>query len=423
MTTSPTLAPQQQAAYDTATTTDRSLLITGNGGTGKSFLLEQIKKKKHLTVTASTGIAAINVGGCTIHSWTGLGIGNIPVDKLIQKLRRDERDFKSPKLQRLIDCRVLAIDEISMLEGGYFTLIDELLRKACFTDLPFGGKQLIMLGDFLQLPPISRDSIPKFVFETPAWHALDPEVHMLTQTFRQADQEFANILNDIRLGQLTEEGRRLLNECFTREDPEPTKPGVILHTHNEGCDDINRQGLEQCVAQGAKLKVYTSKDTGITPTHIQQLDKNCLAPFALSLCPGARVMLLKNLDTYSGLANGSMGIVQKCFDDEVWVEFDNGTTQSVKRATWELLDGEELLAQRSQIPLRLAWAVTVHKSQGMSLDKVYCHLDKCFSPGQAYVALSRARNREGLFIRGSTQIKINANLRAVNFYRQHANAN
>lgn len=414
-----TLSPEQQRAYDTVINTNRSVLITGNGGTGKSWLLEQIKKKKQVAVTASTGIAAVNVGGSTIHSWSGLGIGTVPIDKLLSKLRRDEKDYNSSKLQRLIDCQTLAIDEVSMLEGGYFTLLDQFLRAVMYSDMPFGGKQLILLGDFLQLPPISRTSIPKFVFETPSWMELDPEVCMLTKTFRQEDQEFADILNAIRLGKLDDKGRGLLNECYTRADPEPKKPGIVLHTHNEGCDQINQQGLDQCVSQGARLKQYAAKDSGVSQHHIQSLDKNCLAPYNLSLCIGARVMLLKNLDTYSGLANGSMGIVSNLHDDEVWVDFDNGVSTSVKRMDWELKEGEELLARRSQIPLRLAWAVTVHKSQGMSLDKVYCHLDKCFSAGQAYVALSRARNREGLYLKGSTHIKIAANPRAVQFYQQH----
>ena len=413
------LSDQQQKAYDTVVNTNRSVVITGVGGAGKSYLLNEIKKKKSVATTASTGIAAINVGGATIHSWSGLGIGNVPIDKLLNKLRRDERDYNNSKLQRIIDCQTLAIDEISMLEGGYFTLLDQFLRQACFTDHPFGGKQLIMLGDFLQLPPISRDSIPKFVFETPSWLELDPEVHMLTKSFRQEDQDFADVLGEIRMGILSDRGKQLLNDCFLRQDSEPTKPGVVLHTHNEGCDQINQHGLDQCITQGARLREYPAKDWGVSPTHIQQLDKNCLAPYRLAMCQGARVMLLKNIDTYGGLANGSMGVVQNVMDNEVWVDFDNGTSTSLKNATWELRDGEELLASRDQIPLRLAWAVTIHKSQGMSLDKVYCHLDKCFSQGQAYVALSRARSREGLYIKGSTNIKISANPRAVQFYKQH----
>lgn len=416
----PTLSPEQQVAFDDVVNERRSCLITGNGGTGKSFLLDSITETlwKHNVinaVTASTGIAALNVSGATIHSWSGLGIGHRPTEQIAAIIRARARDFNNPTLSRVRRCECLFIDEISMLDGRFVDKLSALMSELRDDDAPFGGCQVVFLGDFLQLPPVTRD-IPQFAFECKAWQAINPPVHLLTKTFRQEDQQFSSTLNDVRMGRTTPAVRDLLNECFTRDDPDPDKPGIILHTHNAGCDKINVEGLEKLLDAGADSREYDAVESDKAEQFAQQLDKTCLAPRRLHLAVGARVMLLKNIDPTGGLANGSLGTVTRVYPSAVHVKFDNGRSQELQRHKWELFDGDEVLATRSQIPLRLAYAVTVHKSQGMTLDKLYCHLDKCFSPGQAYVALSRARSREGLFIRGGTSININANARAVQFY-------
>lgn len=413
-----TFSPEQQATFD-AVKAGRSSLCTGNAGTGKSVLLNAIREEMPVAVTASTGIAALNVGGATIHSFTGLGIGKYPVDKIISNMLRAEEQYNDKTYDKLRKLRALAIDEISMLEGTYFELVDELFRKIKGSEEPFGGVQVIMFGDFLQLPPINKTGIARFPFETEVWRNLAPDVHMLRKTFRQEDQEFADILNDIRMGTLTPKGVAMLNERFTAVDPDPSKPGIILGTHNDGCDHKNLIELRKLEARGEKVWSYKAQDTGKHHTFIEQLDRNCIAPTLLNVCVGARVMLLKNIDTYGGLANGSLGTVIKCIEGEIHVMFDNGRSVDLRKNTWKLSNGEELLAERAQIPLRLAWAVTVHKSQGMSLAKLEAHLDKCFAQSQAYVALSRARTREGLFLRGTKSIKISVNPKAVQFYKQY----
>lgn len=413
------LGAEQQEVYDAVVNDNQSVMLTGNGGTGKSHTLNAIVENHPTVVTASTGIAALNIGGATIHSWTGLGIGTTPLEKLYKRMREQEREYKDTRLERIRKCECLAIDEISMIEGEFFDLINAWLKLVCDNTLPFGGKQLILSGDFLQLPPIKRAGIARFAFETESWKELNPKVFMLRKTYRQASQEFADILNDIRLGKLTQEGKALLNECFTQVDQDPERPGIELHTHNEGCDLINDKELAKVVAAGEPARTYYAKDTSKVPMFAEALDKNCLAPKVLTLCVGARVMLLKNIDPFNGLANGSLGTVIEMHNKEVHVEFDNGASCALSPETWDFFQGEESVAQREQIPLRLAWAVTIHKSQGMSLDKVYCYLDKCFAQGQAYVALSRATSREGLFLRGGTQIKIAANPRAIKFYQEN----
>lgn len=391
-----------------------SVCITGKGGTGKSYLLDVIQELLGCTVTASTGIAALNVGGATIHSWSGLGIGRISGERLVAIMRNKARQYNDGTLDRLKNVKRLAIDEISMLEGDFVEKLDELLRIVRENDSPFGGTQMLFLGDFLQLPPIKHNGIPRFAFETQPWKDLGVKVCMLNKCFRQKDQEFADLLDDIRNGNVTSEVVSYLNSRFIAIDPDPAHPGLIIHTHNAGCDQINAEGLSQT---DGKEQVYTARDTCVHESFAAQLDKNCLASKSLTLREGCRVMLLKNLDTYGGLVNGSMGTIERVHRSEVHVKFDGKDySTEIVGAEWEITDGDDILATRKQIPLRLGYAVTVHKSQGMSLNKLYAHLDKCFSPGQAYVALSRATTPEGIFLRGSANLNIMANSRAVDFY-------
>lgn len=408
-----TLGDEQRTAFE-AVEQGHNVLITGNAGTGKSHLLNGISQFLNVNVTASTGIAALNVSGATIHSWSGLGLGRLAVPLLVFKLKQKERDYNDTTLARLRACKRLAIDEISMLDGRYLEHVDELLKLVNENDKPFGGVQMIFLGDFLQLPPVVPGGVPQFAFESNSWRNAAVEVHMLNKCFRQDNQQFADMLSEIRMGRVTPEIVSFLNERFTAVDPDSDHPGLIVHTHNDGCDKINVEGLRSIDGEPT---TYTATDTGEHQMFIDQLDKNCLASRQLTLKVGARVMLLKNLDVYNGLANGSMGTVTRLTRGEAHILFDGRDYPTeICRAEWEVTNGTEVLARRRQLPLRLGYAVTVHKSQGMSLDKIYAHLDKCFSPGQAYVAMSRARTAEGLFLRGGKNVNIMANSRAVDFY-------
>lgn len=409
------LSPEQRAAYD-AVAAGQSVCITGPGGTGKSHLLNGLRDYLSVRVTASTGIAALNVGGSTIHSFAGLGYGDKPAEEILKSLEYKQAKFNDGTLDRLQKVQRLAIDEVSMMSAELLDTLSDLLKLARMDFSPFGGVQMIFLGDFLQLPPVVKKGVVRFAFEATDWKNV--KLYQLTKTFRQSDQQFADILNEIRLGKLSPAGVSLLNSRFNAPDPEPEKLPLVLHTHNAGCDELNMDGLLQILHH--EPTTYPSSDSGVNPAFIDQLDKNCLAPKVLALKPTCRVMLLRNLDVLGGLANGSLGTVTELERDRVIVDFDDVGPHQLDRATWEITDGEKSLAKRVQFPLRLAYAVTVHKSQGMTLSKLRAHLSNCFAPGQAYVALSRAKSIPGLFLTGSLNINITAAEKAVKFYQQHA---
>lgn len=397
----------------------RNVLITGSAGTGKSTLLRALQDELSMPVTASTGIAAVNVGGLTIHSWAGLGLAKAPATDIAKNMRADSY-FK------IRDTKRLAIDEISMISAELFTKIDQVFQLVRGCKLPFGGMQLVLFGDFLQLPPVIRQEQNEllqrevFAFESPSWKAADFKTHLLTKVFRQKDENFSSVLNSIRFGEVTPDVSNLLNSRFNAVDKNPKLEPVIVHTHNADVDSINAYRLSK---MDGEEEVFESFDTG-QPGPLAMIDKHCLAPRVLTLKLGAQVMLLCNINPEAGLANGSVGTVtgfSRCDSGPlVRVFFNNGEELHVGVHKWEILDGKKVVAARRQIPLRLAWAITAHKSQGMTLDKIQVFLAKCFECGQAYVALSRARTADGLFVANGSKQSIKAHPLAVDFYRNCA---
>lgn len=395
----------------------KNLLITGAAGTGKSTLLRELRERFDIPVTASTGIAAVNVGGLTIHSWAGLGLGKGTPAEIVANMGQ-------PAYLRILQASRLAIDEVSMISAELFEKLDSVFKHVRHSPQPFGGVQIILFGDFLQLPPVQKSDAGAlirreevFPFESEVWKLGDFRTHYLTKVFRQRDERFSGILNQIRVGNVSPEVSGLLNERFNAEDQNPLLEPVVIHTHNSSVDAINIDRLSKIESEE---KAFVAHDWG-SPSVVKMLDKNCLAPSTLRLKVGAQVMLLTNINTEAGLANGSVGTVVKFLEADgeprVQVFFNNGETLAVGKAKWEIKDGKTVLAYRSQIPLRLAWAITAHKSQGMTLDKVRVYLAKSFEYGQAYVALSRARTVEGLFIADGSRASIKAHPKAVEFYQ------
>lgn len=394
-----------------------NILITGSAGTGKSTLLRELKSRipETLPVAASTGISAINVSGMTIHSWAGIGLGTDSAAVIAKRLMEN----KNEAYFRIKNYKRLAIDEISMISGKLFNLLNEVFQIVRKSDAPFGGMQMILIGDFLQLPPVIKraedEEQGKFAFESTAWRAAGIKVAMLTRVFRQSDEAFSTALNEIRVGEPSDAARALLNARYRVHDEFSHIEPVLVHTHNVDVDSANADRL---AAEPGDSEYFQARDTG-RPGPLATLQANCLAPETLELKIGAQVMLLKNVDVPGGLANGSIGKVTE-FSKTLklpTVTFPNGRIFQADFDKFEIKDGGEVLACRSQIPLRLAWAITVHKSQGMTLDKIKVHLANVFEDGQAYVALSRARTAEGLFIQSGSRKNIRANRAAVEFYR------
>jgi ATP-dependent exoDNAse (exonuclease V) alpha subunit len=402
------LSPEQQEVIRLVKNGE-NVLVTGSAGTGKSTLLRALSQElKYLPITGSTGVSAVNVQGLTIHSWAGIGFGEQPVDKILDELRPICK-------KRIQKAKRLAIDEISMIHGDVLDLLNELFQKVRKNPAPFGGIQMIFFGDFLQLPPVTKEDMPqKFAFQADSWKKGAVKTCLLTEVFRQEDAMFSRVLNDVRIGNITAEVRAVLDARINQDSSKNRVEPIIIHTHNGTVDNENRKKLDQIKEQHRE---WRSRDQGQMGP-LNTLQRNCLAPEVLVLKKGAQVMLLWNIATEEGLANGSLGVITGFCEETglpiVW--FQNGSEDRIERRTWTITHGEEVLASRSQIPLRLAWAITAHKCQGMTLDSVKVSLSKSFSPGQAYVALSRCRTLEGLYIQDIDYNRITAHPDALAFY-------
>ncbi len=370
--------------------------ITGAAGSGKTHLLnEYIKFLKNggveVGVTASTGIAATHMGGMTIHSWSGLGIKDNLTEYDLEEL-----ETKKYLQDRLKNTSVLIIDEVSMIHHFRLDLIERIARHLKKNQLPFGGMQVILCGDFFQLPPVSRFGEPEafFPYRSETWKKLNLKICYLEEQFRHKDDKFIKILNGIRNNSLSEDSIFNLKGRFNavlKDGFEPTK----LHTHNIDVDSINDAELNKLPGQ---MFTYQMDSKGRSPLVIA-LKKSCLAPDVLRLKKGAKVMFVKN-NFEEGYANGTLGKVIECDYSGVKVMLTSGKIITPEKVSWVVEEEGKRKAEIIQFPLRLAWAITIHKSQGMSLDAVEVDLSKSFERGMGYVALSRVRSLEGLRLVG-----------------------
>lgn len=373
----------------------KSALLTGAAGTGKTHLLNNFIAQsraagKKVSVTATTGLAATHLGGNTIHSWSGLGIHDHLPDNFFERVSKTRRDLISKT-------DVLIIDEISMLHDFRLDMLDEALRGIRESDQPFGGIQLVMSGDFFQLPPINRGDSRGggFVVYSRVWDELQPAVLYLKQQYRQDEGALLEILTALRQGDVR---RRHAETLLARVDEQPETSDITeLHTVNIDVDSINHRRL---AGLDGDEREYEQSTTG-SKIYVESLQRSVLAPQKLVLKKGALVMAVKNAVDRK-YANGSIGTVVdfEPLTDYPIVEFRNGREVTMVPDAWELRDGERKRASISQIPLRLAWAITVHKSQGMTLDAAKIDLRKAFVEGMGYVALSRVRDIENLYLYG-----------------------
>lgn len=373
----------------------RSALLTGAAGTGKTHLLNTFiaqarKRGKKVSVTATTGLAATHLGGNTIHSWSGIGVSDHLPNNFFERLSKTRRDVISKT-------DVLIIDEISMLHDFRLDMIDKVLRTVRENDQPFGGIQLVMSGDFFQLPPVNRPNEQGggFVVYSDAWQELQPAVLYLERQYRQNDERLLEILTALRTGDVR---RRHVEVLLARTEIEPPDDDITeLHTVNVDVDDINIQKLAELPGEE---RSYQQTTTG-SKIYVENLQRSVLAPENLVIKLGALVMAVKN-SPQKLYANGSIGTVVdfEPLTEYPVVEFRDGRRVTMVPDAWELRDGERKRASISQVPLRLAWAITVHKSQGMTLDAAKIDLRKAFVEGMGYVALSRVRDLDNLYLYG-----------------------
>lgn len=375
--------------------TGANVFLTGEPGAGKTYVINQYinfleAAGLHVAVTASTGIAATHIGGMTIHSWSGVGIKDY--------LSPADLDFIASKekvVKRVKATQVLVIDEISMLDGKILNSVDKILRTIRNSEEPFGGIQVVCIGDFFQLPPVTRQGdIMTYAFMSEAWLSLKPLICYLSEQHRQADEIFLGLLGSIRKNEIEEEHYTLLEEQkeIGYEDVEPTR----LYTHNADVDLVNNEKLAELPG---KIRKFAMEGKGGKPL-IEGLMKNCLSPQMLELKEDAMVMCTKN-NFEVGYVNGTLArVIEFATDGSPVIETTDGKRITMETTSWEIKEDDKTLAQITQYPLRLAWAITVHKSQGMSLDAAEIDLSRAFVYGQGYVALSRVRSLEGLKVLG-----------------------
>ncbi len=381
--------------------TGANVFLTGEPGSGKTHTVNEYIRylREHdinPSITASTGIAATHVGGMTIHSWSGIGI-----KKELSERDLDELESRESLVKRLSSAKVLIIDEISMLDGKLLGLVDLVCRTLRHNEDAFGGLQLVLVGDFFQLPPIARlgEAPAQFCFDSRVWERLTPIVCYLSEQHRQEDFTFLATLGAIRRGEVEESVYECLEERRTPPDEHPE--GVPrLYTHNKDVDSENTSALGKIATESETFYMTTQGKPGA----IETLKRGCLSPEVLELKEGASVMFTKN-SFDAGYVNGTLGTITGFDVDTLYpiVTTREGGVITATPAEWALEDGGKTLAKIIQIPLRLAWAITVHKSQGMSMDAAIIDLSRAFEYGQGYVALSRVRTLAGIHLLGVNQ--------------------
>ena len=404
----------QQRAVDLAAS-GKSFFLTGAGGTGKSYVIRSIvnalnRNQKDVALTAMTGCAALLLGrgAKTLHSWAGIGLGKETASTIITKIKKS---FKAKKNWMAADA--LIIDEVSMMTPELLDKLDEIGRgvRRNQSTKPFGGLQMILVGDLYQLPPVNKSGQEdhRFVFEANVWRTSIEDSVILRTVHRQSDPVFLKVLEEARAGRLSEESIRILesrrNTDWKKLEIKPT----LLFTRRADVEEINMAQLKKCKGGDITFKaktVYSPAPFAQRATDqesqwaTEKMDKSGSYVPELTLRVGAQVMLLTNMDVEHGLVNGSRGVIEKFCegpDPFPMVKFRNGEVIIIQPATWASEDVEGL--QREQIPLRLAYAITIHKAQGATLDCALIDIgDNTFEYGQAYVALSRVRSLDCLYI-------------------------
>ncbi len=394
MVSSPVLSTCQQKASDILNQTADNVFITGLAGTGKSFLMREFLKGrdfKEYPVVASTGVAALLAGGRTFHSFFGLGILEGPIDKIIDKASRNQ-----PLKKRLKEAKCIIIDEVSMLPGLALDCAEAICRKVRESTKPWGGLRIIAVGDFAQLPPVTKsENTRPWAFLSESWEMSEFKSVTLRTMLRSEDQNFLNILNFIRAGEVNDEVTQYLNSKIDEDYGSQDKPFLFSRRHE--VDNFNEAKLGLI---DNPLKEFKTAYFG-NEMAILQLKKIMPIPDKLQLKKNALVMIRVNDPQYR-FVNGSLGVIKDIDDDVLTVELKRrGRLVEIKPMSFSILDSEgEPLATAKNFPVNLAYATTIHKAQGATLDEMVTDLRRLWEPGHAYVALSRLRSGSGLTLVG-----------------------
>jgi len=429
-------------ASDLVKNTNISLFLTGKAGTGKTTFLKHIQNTsiKKMVIVAPTGVAAINAGGVTMHSFFQLpflpfvkdanhGFGQIECVNRYTHFKNVK--FNKEKIELLNELDLLIIDEVSMLRADMLDCIDETLKYYRRNQIPFGGVQLLFIGDMFQLPPVTSDNewslLSKyykspFFFSSEAYQQLNPAHIELSKIYRQKEEKFINLLNNIRHNNMDEYDFELLQERF---DPDAARyqDGLItLTTHNRTADSINQQKLAELEQESIVFEGEINGDFN---------EKSLPAEKSLELKEGAQIMFIKN-DIEKKYFNGKLAKIKSIARDEIIVEFESGNQLKIEKEVWknirynlnrdENVIEEEEIGSFKQFPIRLAWAITIHKSQGLTFDRLAIDAGASFAAGQVYVALSRCRTFDGLTLLSRIyQNSILSDERIVNFSIKKSN--
>ncbi len=423
--------PDYEAMADAALTAENrfraaalggdNTFLTGAGGTGKTTQLREFIAKcpRRVNITAPTGVAALNVGGMTIHRFCGMLIGPAAGQSneiYFAQLQRDPRPSIKAGFNRVKRCEVLVIDEISMLPGRQFEFVEFLFRRLRGRDGPFGGCQVIVTGDFLQLPPVRKSETERYdwAFQSPAWAAASFRPFVLETVRRQGEPAFVRALADFRVGRVWGDSARIL-QSRVRSNPPSAMPR--LFTHNVQVDKWNGFQLSELPGEESVLR---AEQRG-PELQREFLTRNLLTPATLNLKPGALVMFTVNKNepgrTEPLFVNGQIGEVEAVEPGAVVVKAKTGAVIRVERFTWRYDQQDEDSASFSQFPLRLAWAMTIHKAQGLTLDSAFLDIRAAREPGQAYVAVSRVRTLAGLNFKEWFK-GVHVSPEAIEFYKE-----
>lgn len=387
-----------------------NVFLTGGAGSGKSFLIRQFMREldaKETPILASTGAAAVLLGGRTFHSFFGLGIMEGGADATYLRASKDSR-----LMSRLRRVEGVIIDEISMIPGQALMIAEALAQKARDSKLPWGGMRIITVGDFAQLPPVTPSGQRDWCFLNQVWELSGFQSVMLAHNQRVSDNLFLDVLSDVRHGLTSERVRDFLNDHVQEHDED--HPGTRLFPRKINAENFNQKKLNELDEEEVTIKsIYFGSER-----HVELLMKAAPVPVQLVLKLGCRVMFLQN-DPQKRWVNGTRGIVADIASERIVVQKDNGREVQVEKSSFALQDSDgNIMASVIQFPLTLAYATTIHKSQGATLDDLWCDLSSLWEPGHAYVALSRLRSSQGLHLIGWNPRSIIVDPKVLSFYER-----